>query len=124
MTRSAAAADHGVTTSAVADGPHDGESLLLFRLFPFLPRAEHALQPLVRFTACQIRHRSIPPTPGPATADVVEVAPPTPGEDVTKDPAHPSMPTPKHSEVGLTTPTMAAQGKLAGTSAAHPAFVE
>lgn len=55
-----------------------------------------------------------------AGPEVVEVAPPTPGEAVTKDLVHPYMHTPKHSEVCFTTPSAEEQGKLPGSSSTHP----
>ena len=53
----------------------------------------------------------------PATV-VREIAPPTPGAHVTRDPEHPYMPTPVRGQVTTTTP--ADQGKKTGDNAGHP----
>ena len=50
--------------------------------------------------------------------EVREVAPPTPGAFVAKDPEHPYMPTPKRSRVTKTTPS--SHGKTAGEAEGHP----
>ena len=51
-------------------------------------------------------------------SSVEEVAPPTPGSRVTRDPQHPEMATPKRTQVDTTTP--ADEDKQAGGNAGHP----
>ena len=52
-------------------------------------------------------------------SSVEEVAPPTPGSRVTRDPQHPAMATPKHTQVDTTTPARD-EDKKAGGNAGHP----
>ena len=51
--------------------------------------------------------------------DVWEVAPPTPGAHVTRDPEHPYMPTPVRAN-HVTTTTPADSAKKSGDNAGHP----
>ena len=50
--------------------------------------------------------------------EVREVAPPTPGAYVAKDPEHPNVPTPVRSKVTKTTPS--AHCKTSGEAEGHP----
>ena len=59
-------------------------------------------------------------TPPGASPSVYEVAPPTPGADVERDPEHPYMPTPVRANQ-VTTTTPADSDKKAGANESHPA---